>query len=302
MKSSAILIPAAAIAAGAAEELYRYVFCRDPGKLLPPLLDKKKHAPDYYTYRSHGEEKVRSSPARRCVINSARGEELIGHYFLCGDKPSGKIAFIVHGYRSNYAETAGIHFDYYKSRGFDIFACDHTAHGDSGGSFIGYSALESEDCLLWIDYLLREYGRDARIVLHGYSMGGAAVMKMSDRVPDNVRFIVEDSGFDCAAGILRSSLGMMYTPMRLINRVVAGYDLEKDTSVYAALKNARVPMLFVHGRADNMVPFTMAPRLYAACPTEKAALFTDGVVHIETMFRSPEAYSVKLDEYITKYI
>ena len=302
MRVVAVLLAAVACAGLGTEELYRYVFCRDQGKLLPPLLDKKNHAADYYVNRERAAAAVRARPSRRCVIPSARGEELVGHYFTAGNKPSGKIAFIVHGYRSNYAETAGIHFDYYTGRGFDVFACDHAAHGESGGRFIGYSAFESEDCLLWLDFLLREYGRDIKIVLHGYSMGGATVLKMSDRVPDNVKFIVEDSGFDCAAGILKSSLGVMYAPMRLINRAVAGYDVQRDTEVYTQLRKARTPMLFVHGRADNMVPFANGPRLYDACTTEKDFLFADDVVHIETMLRAPEVYKAKLDTYIDKYV
>ena len=78
--------------------------------------------------------------------------------------------------------------------------------------------------------------------------------------------------------------------------------MQRDTEVYPQLRRARTPILFVHGRADNMVPFANARRLYNACETEKDFLFVDNVVHIETMLRAPEAYKAKLDAYINKYV
>ncbi len=55
-------------------------------------------------------------------------------------------------------------------------------------------------------------------------------MKMSDRVPDVVKFIVEDSGFTDARPILRSQLGPVYGLIAKLNRHIAGYDLA-DTDV-----------------------------------------------------------------------
>ena len=60
--------------------------------------------------------------------------------------------------------------------------------------------------------------------MHGFSLGGATVMKMSDRVPDVVKFIVEDSGFTDARPILRSQLGPAYKLIAEMNRHIAGYD------------------------------------------------------------------------------
>ena len=80
--------------------------------------------------------------------------------------------------------------DYYHSRGFDLFCCDHTASGEGGGKLIGYGVYESQDCLKWLEVLTERFGADVQVILHGFSMGGATVLKMSDRVPGNVRFIV----------------------------------------------------------------------------------------------------------------
>ena len=282
-------------------ELYRYTFCRHYSPLLGALLDKRNHAEAYYAHRDGAAAALRHKSRREYTLVSPRGVKLKGYYYPAPGGDGKRIAFIVHGYRSEHAETAGMYYDYYASRGFGLFCCDNTAAGASGGELIGYDLFESEDCLEWLRLVVREFGEDVQIVLHGFSMGGAAVLRASDRVPEQVRFIVSDSGFSSAEEILRPSFGPLYAPLRLINRAVARYD-PADTDVRGHLRGARRPVLFVHGRQDPTVPFTMGEALFALCPTEKDSLFVDGARHVECMHVAPEAYAAKLDAFIEKYL
>ena len=264
-------------------------------------MDKKTHCPEYYVWRDERAEALESKVHLCYTIQSERGETLQGFYFPCGKKFGKKIAFIVHGYHSEHAETAGMLHEYYHSRGFDIFCPDNTASGLSDGSWFGYDVFESADCLKWLGFLENEFGGDIQIILHGFSLGGATVMKMSDRVPDTVKFIVEDSGFVDARPILRSQLGLAYGLIAKMNEHIAGYSLD-DTDVTGNLAHAKCPMLFAHGMDDPTVPFENAPHAFDACPNEKDCLFTEGTRHIETMFTSGAAYAAKIDAFITKYI
>ena len=297
-KALALAVSAAAVFTG---ELYRYVFCRSGSPLFNLFSNNKNHVRDFTLYRDEAAERLRAAPQERICIRSDRGEELCGFYLPCGEKPSGKIAFLIHGYRSDHAEAAGMFMDYYHSRGFDLFCCDHTASGESGGRLIGYDFYESRDCLKWLRYLLSRFGQETQIVLHGFSMGGATVLKMSDRVPENVRFIVSDSGFINAGGLLYKRLHILYHPLRLINRLAAGYSME-DTDVRPNLARCHTPILFVHGMEDRTVPFEVCPELYGLCPSEKDYLYVPGARHVESMYVSPEAYEAKLDGFIEKYV
>ena len=282
-------------------ELYRYVFVRGGSRILNPLLDKKGHAEDYYAHRDSAAEALRRTPQEHLTLRSKRGELLYGHYIPCGGSGGKKLAFLVHGYRSEYAENAGMYLDYYASRGFDVFACDNTAHGASGGRYIGFDTFESEDCLDWLAFLRERFGEDIQIVLHGFSLGAATVLSMSDRVPENVRFIVEDSGFADARLTLGASLGPLYGPMSALHRAVSGCNLA-ESDVRAHLARATAPILFVHGEDDSTVPFMNGPMLYRAYRGKKDCLFTPDAKHIETMHVAPEAYRAKLDEFMRKYI
>lgn len=300
MKKNALALAASA-AAVFTGELYRYVFCRKGSPVFNRISGRKNHLRDYYLYRDRAAEHLRAAPQERILLRSDRGVELCGFYLPCGERPSGKIAFLIHGYRSNHAEAAGMFLDYYHSRGFDLFCCDHTAAGESGGHLIGFGCYEREDCLKWLDALKERFGESVQIVLHGFSMGGATVLQMSGRVPENVKFIVSDSGFRNAGELLSARLGPMYPLLRLINRVVAGYRMA-DTDVRPSLSRTHVPILFVHGTGDRTVPFETCPELFALCPSEKDCLYVAGARHVESMYVSPDEYEAKLDAFIAKYI
>ena len=280
-------------------EMYRHVFCRAGSPLLSPLLDGKNHREDYYLHRDGDAQRLRRLPQERFTILSGRGKRLRGFYIPGGGEGK-RIAFLVHGYRSEHAETAGLYYDYYRSRGFDLFCCDHESHGESEGDFIGFAAFEPEDCLRWIDFLRRRFGPGVQILLHGFSMGAATVMIMAPRCPENVKAIVEDSGFQDASLQLRGQLGPLLPPLRLLHRLIAGVDLRR-ADARPALREARIPMLFVHGREDPTVPFGNAPALYDGYAGDKDFLFVDGARHVECMHVAPEAYAARLDALLDRF-
>lgn len=295
-----LIAAAAALPLYICADIYRFVFYRTRSRLSTLLLDTKNHAADYYTLRDANAARLRSARHERWTMRSDRGEELCGFYYPCGESPSGRVAFIVHGYHSEHAETAGMLFDYYFSKGFDVFCPDNTASGESGGRFFGYGLFESEDCLKWLDELQRRLG-DVRIVLHGFSLGAASVLMASDRVPDSVGFIVADSGFIDASEILRKQLGPLYGLMRRLNRLIAGYD-PQDARIQEHVKCARVPVLVVHGEDDPTVPFSMAPRIFELLPEAKGKLFSPGVRHIETSWKCMDDYAKMLDDFTLRYL
>ena len=297
-----LLLPAALGCAAAVftGELYRYTFRREGSPLLARFLDKKGHEDAYYIRRDSAAAALRGRPREKLQIRSERGEKLTGYYYP-GSGEKKRIAFIIHGYRSEHAETAGMYYDYYARHGFDLFCCDHTAHGESDGVQIGFDVFETEDCLRWIDELIRRFGNDVQIVLHGFSMGSATVMRMSSRCPGQVKFLVADCGYASGEEQLKASLGPMYAPMRLLNRMIAGYDL-RDTDVRPSLSRSSLPILFVHGKKDKSVPFSNAETLYAFYTGPKDCFFVDEARHVESMYIDPKGYADHLNAFISNYI
>ena len=45
------------------------------------------------------------------------------------------------------------------------------------------------------------------------------------------------------------------------------------------MKNAKIPVIFIHGDADDFVPCDMSSRLYEACVTQKKFVVIHGAGH-----------------------
>lgn len=306
MKKTDIIAAGAAGAALILADGYRYIFYRSRSKLSQLLFEKEGHESPYYSARDEAAAALESRPHEVMTMASDNGYFLNGFYYRAGSGRSKTIAYIVHGYRSNHAETAGLFADYYLDRGIDIFCDDHVASGSSGGKFIGYDYFETADCLKWIDTLKRNFGSDIRIILHGFSMGGATVVNMGDKCPDNVKFIVCDSGYtsglDAICGTAGAKCTLPFSLLNAVNKFVAGYDL-LETDVRPACRHMDVPILFIHGTEDRTVPIEMGRELYGICSSPRKEMLTiDGARHVEAMFRAPEKYTAKLDEYIKEFI
>ncbi|MBQ4424908.1 MAG: alpha/beta hydrolase [Lachnospiraceae bacterium] len=293
-------------AAGSAlliRELYRYSFTREGSPFIDTLLKLKGepsgHDDAYYEYRNSLKEAALARPQIRMTMPSERGQQLAGFYYPSESGDGRHIAFVVHGYHSDHAETVGMFLDMYLRNGFDVFAPDNTAHGESEGRAIGFDVFESQDALQWIEYLKARKGSDVRIILHGLSLGGATVMKMSDQVGPEVRFIVEDSGYTEAQSLLKRS--PCHELLREIHRQLSGCDV-RESDVRPHLERAFVPILFVQGTEDKLVPAENGPYLFDFYQGPKDCLFVPGARHIEAIYVDPEGYEKKIKEMIEKYM
>lgn len=246
----------------------------------------------------------------RLMMQSDNGQTLTA-YLMKPKKPSKVYAFCSHGYRSDGRhEYSGI-AQYYLRKGFNVVMVDHVASGESDGKYVGFGHYEFEDCMKWLDFLAEQVGDGVQFIVHGISMGAATVMLMSgsDRLNKNVKMIVSDCGYTSAWNEFEYKLKSLkiqpHPLLELVNEVnkrKAGYDF-KDTDALASVKNAKVPMLFVHGSADDFVPTHMVYEVFDACGSEeKDVLVIEGADHAQSYVTDPKTYEAKLDEFVSKFI
>lgn len=242
-------------------------------------------------------------------ITSDRGERLTG-YLMRAKEPSDIYVFGAHGYRS-YGKKEFCGFaQYYLSRGINVFFPDHIASGESQGNFCSFGYYEKQDCIKWLGYMKETFGEDIKLILHGVSMGSATVCMMSDRedLPENVKFIVADCGFTTAKALFESKLKAMGVPPKALigcvdfaHRLNHGFSFG-DISPVNSVAKARVPMLFVHGDKDGLVPCYMAKELYDACGNEKELFIAENADHAQSHVYAKEEYEKTIDSFIEKYI
>ena len=235
-------------------------------------------------------------------IKNVNGLTLVGHYY---DNKSDKTAIIVHGYRSNYLEMQGI-CDFYIRKGFNILAVEDRAHGESEGKCIGFGWYDRLDLMAWIKHLNEL--QETKIVLHGLSMGSTAVCSVSgEKLPENVKAIISDCGFSNGDQQFTYVMKKNKFPVILKKHLysylkrVHGFDM-KDVDATKSVKNTKVPILFIHGNADDFVPVENLYALYNAAPDGKKDKFiVEGAGHALSYNVAGKEYEKKIESFLKTY-
>ncbi|MBE6634855.1 MAG: alpha/beta hydrolase [Ruminococcaceae bacterium] len=155
----------------------------------------------------------------------------------------------------------------------NVIMIDQRAHGESEGRTISFGLNESRDLSAWVEYVVKNYGEDRKILLNGISMGAATVLMASAMpLPKNVVGIAADCPYSSTKEIIKKVIRDMHLPadilypfVRLGARVLGGFDPDK-CNPEEAVKSASLPILLVHGEADSFVPFYMSERIKASNP------------------------------------
>ena len=215
---------------------------------------------------------------------------------------------VAHGYRSKPSWVASIGMHFYKEKGYNVLIPSMRATEESEGKYIGMGWLDKDDIIGWINKII-EKDKNAKIILHGSSMGAATVLMASgEKLPSNVKAIIADSSYTSVWDIFKSELKARFNlpafPLmqmfRLIAIIQAKYDI-KEASVIDQVKKSNTPTLLIHGDADDFVPVTMEPEIYKAIPGGKDQLIIKGAGHTKSRYREPETYYKKVYEFIDKY-
>lgn len=235
---------------------------------------------------------------------SKDGLKLHATYFPGPDTQ--KIVICFHGYTSD-----GMHdfiglSDYYMRNGYGMLLVDERAHGKSEGTYIGFGCLDRHDALGWIQWVIQECGPQVQILLHGISMGGSTVLMTSSmELPLQVKGIISECGFTSPKEVFAHVLHTMYHlpafPMiqisDYVNRKKAGFGLD-ECNAAREVRNAKVPILLIHGDGDTFVPCEMCEKIYENCTSPKTRLIIKDAAHAECYYKDTEAYEQALDTFV----
>ena len=285
------------------------LFSKIAGKVTEKQQDESAQS-KFSPVAAESEEWFANQTVEDVTMINDRGQTLKGYYFPA-EKKSNVFVFCSHGYRSSGKGEYGKFTKFYHDMGINIFLVDHQSAGESEGKYIGFAYYEYQDGLKWLNYLTDRFGDDIQIFLHGISMGSATVMMMTGdiRLPKNVKFTIADCGYTTAWEEFAHNLDSWHVPKEptlgiasMISRRKAGYGF-KEADAISRVKQARVPMLFIHGGSDTFVPTRMGYELYDACNASyKDLLIVDGAEHAESYKVNPEPYEEKVREFMDKFI
>ncbi|HHT15712.1 MAG: alpha/beta hydrolase [Christensenellales bacterium] len=171
--------------------------------------------------------------------------------------------------------------------GFSILCPDQRAMGESEGRYCTFGARERKDALGWLE-ILEKLTPQPHIVL-GRSMGAAVSMLLSCDAGERIAACIEDCGYTSMEEEMRHFVrqtgqnippafeSVFFFLARPMIRLFGG-DLRRADCL-KELPDCKVPMLFIHGTADDFVPYYMMDKLYQAHGGKKRKLSVDGAEH-----------------------
>ncbi len=243
--------------------LFRYAVLRTDGahKKEKYLLKKSGFSlPE--NKGSKAKEMFEAAPFETVKMTSYDGLTLSALY-LPTEKARGTV-ILFHGFHSTPKWDFAASFPYFSNLGFNLLYPIQRAHGESEGKFITYGIKERFDAVLWTETVNKMTGDRLPIYVGGISMGcTTALMGIGVGYPKNVRGIIADCGFISPHGIFTEVMrksGLPPAPFvwlfGIFCRQIADFDIN-GYSTLEALKHTDIPIAFIHGENDKLVPHRM---------------------------------------------
>lgn len=235
-------------------------------------------------------------------ITSFDGLTLCGKYYEYA--PGAPIELMFHGYRGSAEGDLSGGVQRCFKLGRSALIVDQRCSGKSEGKTITFGINEHRDCLSWVDFIIKRFGDDAKVLLCGISMGASTVlMAAGTPLPKNVIGVLADCGYSSAKEIIKVVIrkmglpvGLSYPFVKLGAKLYGHFDLE-ETSPVDAVKKSTVPIIFFHGEDDDFVPCEMSRINYEACVSKKMLVTVPGAGHGLSYPIEPETYLGALTDF-----
>lgn len=299
-----VLLLLAALFFGVTYICFRMAFFADRKK---PRRDDIE-LPDGEIYEPYHEQMInwtketRQMPSKEFSIVSFDGLKLYGKFYEFEN--GAPIELMFHGYRGSAERDLSGAVQRCFKLGRSALIVDQRCSGKSDGNVITFGVNEHKDCLKWVEFMVSHFGDDVKIILTGISMGASTVLMASGKeLPSNVIGVLADCGFTSAKEIIKKVISQLKLPVeisyffvKLGAKIFGHFDLE-ETSAIEEVKKCKIPIIFIHGEADDYVPCEMSIKNYEACSSRKELVTVPGAGHGLAFLVGNELYFEKVTNF-----
>ncbi|MDR2861932.1 MAG: lysophospholipase [Syntrophobacterales bacterium] len=173
----------------------------------------------------------------------------------------------------------------YTERGMNLFITDYRGYGMSQGVPSCRAMIYDAHPLFqgWKDFL-REQKYTGGLYIMGRSLGSAPAIELAFHYGKELKGLIVESGFSAAKRQIRR-IGMSHILRDDPNPVGFGNDHK--------IREINLPILIIHGEADDIIPAEEGRELYKLSPAErKERLFIPFAGHNDLLYMA-------LDDYMT---
>jgi fermentation-respiration switch protein FrsA (DUF1100 family) len=158
-----------------------------------------------------------------------------------------------------------------------------------------------------VDWCYQTFGSDIKIITHGESMGAATVL-LHQELDNRVRLTIADCAYSDLKQLLQHELRQYYHLRGFLIPIVscmaffrAGFWFRQVSPIRSVL-NTDTPILFIHGKRDNLVPAYMSEQMYSLKKKNKGIYLVARARHAESYLVNRAGYEQKVKKFIQDYL
>lgn len=214
-------------------------------------------------------------------IETPDGEQL--HAWYCRAPKPVASALFCHGNRGNLTVSAPI-IPHLLNAHLSVLFFDYRGYGKSTGTPSYDGVLDDAVTAARFHDSIRP--RDLPSVLYGFSLGGAVAGQ-----------VIRRHRFDGL--ILQSTFTSLTSMAKMLHPQVPLHLLAGDLfDTRDSVRKLQIPLLVLHGSADESIPSSMGQELFDACTTPKRIHIVEGGMHGDLYERDPDALVWALSQFL----
>jgi pimeloyl-ACP methyl ester carboxylesterase len=222
-------------------------------------------------------------------VNDGTGmNEHIHAWWLPAKHPDERTLLYLHGSALNIGANI-THARRFLEMGFSVLLVSYRGYGKSDGVFPSETQVYSDAQTAW-NYLIYQKGIDpAAIFIYGHSLGGAVAIQLAVDNPVAGGLVVEAS-FTSITDLARRFPRYRIFPLEHI--------VHQRFDSLGKVSRLKVPVLYIHGTNDRLVPHGMSRQLYDRTASSKRLKLILGGGHNNSAAVGGEEYLRAVKEFI----
>jgi len=184
----------------------------------------------------------------------------------------------------------------WRSLGLTLFMIDYRGYGLSNSDRFPNEKSLYEDARIALNYLLNDRQiSPEKIVVYGFSLGGAIAVELLTHPPIQLGGIVLEGTFTSIRKMAQlASQGNWIK----FNWFPLDFLLHQRFETDAKIDRLSSPILLIHGTDDRSIPFAMSEALFALAPEPKYLSLIPGADHLNLVEVNSDRYLDSLGQFI----
>lgn len=173
---------------------------------------------------------------------------------------------------------------------YNVLMVDYRGHGKSTGGEPSEAKVYEDAEAAW-NYLIKQRANaPQRTFIYGHSLGGAIAIDLAIHHPE-------------AAGLIAESTFTTMSEMgeREYHHIFVDWLLNQRFDSLGKISGLKVPVLFIHGTWDRIVPYQMSQRLFDRAPQPKFLTLIDGGEHNNSSSVGWTEYRSAFTSFVQRY-